>query len=291
MNGDAEITHHQEWLELMRNEEVTEEQIDDFFNGKKIVLPSKNGEKPVLKAGGHGLLGCFGRHPKIGGHSGATQQALTSFGFFSENFINTVASASRLPDLLYFKDLRYHAQSRHDPNTYFPIKPLEDKQDFQQLFSKHKKAALNYLETGNITEFSYNLGIVLHMIQDLACHKGMTNLEHSFLDRNEDEEGSSLSPDFDENAYNLGIMASSMVIKNSFLPLLESKKEQLNNMFRITWPQENSIKKLLALLPSVIKYKLDYLEICTPPYKSRWFSFNMDNLRESLLEIQYIVKD
>jgi hypothetical protein len=49
---------------------------------------------------------------------------------------------------------------------------------------------------GRRGEALYRLGFSLHAIQDLAAHKGMTNVEHSFRDRR-----SETNPDFDAVSY------------------------------------------------------------------------------------------
>lgn len=312
MEIDNYNNDYNKWLELLRNEE-DDEKIDEFLNGKEVTLSTnsnstainstlvtiKNGEQPVLKPGGPGIMGCFGRHSVIKGHFGLTQEVLTNEPSLNLNLSNSVvesiARASRLPDVLHFSDLRYHAQSQAygKDKDYLPINPASDKLAFQQLLFQEIKSAKDAIDNNEMQDFCYHFGFVMHMVQDLACHQGMTNPEHSYLDEQKDHKGESLSPDLSIPAYELARKTTIFTINHHFIEKIRQKSEQLNDFAaqsKITWSKFDKVKNILKLIIGFIEFKTYALEIRTEAHKSRWFNWNVRKIDESLENVKAIIR-
>jgi hypothetical protein len=259
---------------------------------------TKKGEQPVLKPGGTGIMGCFGRHPTIKGHFGLTQEVLSQENSLNLNLSNSVvesiARASRLPDVLHFSDLRYHAQSQayDKDNDYLPLNPQADKVAFQQLLFQEIKSAKDALDNNQMQDFCYHFGFVIHMVQDLACHQGMTNPEHSYLDEQKDHKGESLSPDLSIPAYDLARMATVFTITHHFAEQIRKKSGQLNDFAahsKITWSKFDKVKNILQLILGYIEFQTYTLKVRTEAHKSRWFSWNVRKLDQALENIKTII--
>lgn len=300
-----QIDDYNKWLELLKNEEE-DDKIDTFLNGAEVVLSAnpispvtKKGEQPVLKPGGSGIMGCFGRHPAIKGHFGLTQEILSrevSLNLnLSDSVIESIARASRLPDILYFRNLQYHAQSKaHDKdNDYLPMNPDADKAVFQKLLFQEIKSAKDALNNNLAQNFCYHFGFVMHMVQDLACHQGMTNPEHAYLDGQKDDKGESLSPDLSIPAYELAKKTTVFTIDHHFAKQIREKSDQLNNFAthsKITWSKFDKVKNILQLTIGYIEFQTYALKTRTEAHKSRWFSWNVRKLDESLENVKNIIK-
>lgn len=306
-----EIDDYNKWLELLKNEE-DDEKIDAFLHGSEVSLTSnantsslanKKGEMPVLKPGGPGILGCFGRHPTIKGHFGLTQEILQNSSLnLSESVIESIARASRLPDVLHFTDLRYHAQSKAygKEQDYLPINPDIDKFKFQTLLHKEISAAKNSLNDDYIKnsperfakDFCYHFGFVMHLVQDLACHQGMTNPEHAYLDKEKNNKGEPLSPDSDEHRYSLAKEATIFTINHHFTEQISKKSQQLNDFAKeskITWSKFDKLKQILNLIVGSIDFHINALESRRKEHQSRWFNWNARKIEQSLENMKPII--
>jgi Zinc dependent phospholipase C len=234
------------------------------------------------------------------GHFGLTQEALAYNPSLNLNHsvIESIARASRLPDVLYFTDLRYHAQSQsYDKDKdYVPVNPEADKATFQKLFCEKINSAQEAIKNNFLQDFCYHLGFVLHMIQDLACHQGMTNPEHACLDRQKGRKGESLSPDLSQPSYDLARMASSWVIEHHFANSIREKAGKLKELSansKITWSKFDKVKSSLELISGNIEFfflkYINGLEYVKDEHKSRWFTEDVRQLDKSLNQIKTLV--
>ena len=115
------------------------------------------------------------------GHLEITGDVLRSFGF-PENAIDVVGDASQDPDFYDWNTPCAHAQTNNgaDGRTTERAKGAEKNYLgwIEQLTEKLVSATNKDLRSG-----LFLLGYVLHGIQDLATHKGITNAQHSYLSK------------------------------------------------------------------------------------------------------------
>lgn len=96
--------------------------------------------------------------------------------------IVVIARASRLPDFLDFDTPAAHAQCSNDEEGL--LQHVEaDKEKFIAWIAQHLQNIKSYVSQANIPEVMFELGYILHGIQDLAVHQGQSNAEHSYNNR------------------------------------------------------------------------------------------------------------
>lgn len=283
------IEDYKSWLEKLKNGEP-EDVIDQFLSPPPVPPESPKGEAPVLKPGGPGILGCMTRSSDTKGHFEATQEVLQEIKnedgspLLRPDAIKSIARASRLPDLMYFKDVRYHAQS--DVNKkYIPINSDEDKKTFQGFLRENIDIALEALKKTPCTKFFFHFGITLHMVQDLAAHQGMSNPEHACLDL------LGVSPDKSKQRFELAKSASRFLIREFFIEPLKENAEQLNSSPPEKWQEFETVKSFLKLGTAALSFELDPLKERDEEYISRWFRWVEGNsLEKALQQIQQIIR-
>lgn len=139
--------------------------------------------RPFLSSGG--MWNWLTLNPFLPGHYDVTWEVLNepnSPWSFKSKAAEVVADASRDPDLFEWKCPAAHAQN-----------PYKDSGESTNDFSVGKHAFFGWVrdrlfdiqaaQAANDDRLAlYQLGRVLHSIQDLASHRGMDNAEHSWLD-------------------------------------------------------------------------------------------------------------
>lgn len=120
------------------------------------------------------------------GHYEVTQDAAERFGF-SSAAIDILRDAAQDPDFYEFTHPAAHAQSP-DSVAFMESGAARD-EAIEQAIQAYKQWVLNvvgrmfrFLMNNDIRETIYLLGYVLHAIQDLGPHGGMSNPEHAALD-------------------------------------------------------------------------------------------------------------
>lgn len=111
------------------------------------------------------------------GHYEITSEVLKEFGF-SENSIPVLGDTSQDPDFYDWDTPMAHAQ-RSNSSDGSPKESMEKAIDnyigwIENLHSK-------MLRTNNTRKGLLYLGYILHGIEDLAAHQGLTNAEHAYL--------------------------------------------------------------------------------------------------------------
>ncbi len=265
-----------EWLNLV-DKDASEEKIDAFLAGNFSTEISNIGcaEKPILLPGGDGALGHYTRMCKKGfvGHFEITYEILKKKNtLFSEEFLRNISRAARLSDLLFFDDLAYHAQTKHDV-SYLPIEIEHCKKNSMQLLAKLTARAKEFYRILNIEEFIYVLGLALHLVQDISSHQGMTNPEHVFLDNIKK------SPDLNEGFLELSKKLTIQYLNSNFESEL-SDETIVSYRNEISWKSflfkknPSILTNIFFVLPKSIK---DYLKInldeISEKHISRWFSY------------------
>lgn len=139
------------------------------------------------------------------GHLEITGDVLRYFGFY-ENAIDIAGDASQDPDFYDWYTPRAHAQTNNDAKG----RTIEEKELSIENYLKWIKnltAKLVALTEKDVRRGLFSLGYVLHGIQDLATHKGITNAQHSHMskllgrkdDPDHDEENRSKAKDYSNN--------------------------------------------------------------------------------------------
>jgi len=147
-------------------------------------------------------------------HYANTKEALQSL--FPSSVISFLAQASRLPDFTHFHDHRAHAQSRNDKNGCL-VDENQDYQDFLGYVVDLLKQMQTHLNQSHIGDALWNLGYILHALQDLAVHQGQSNAEHSY------NNWVGKCPDTDMERAKLAIKISRVFVKEYLLGSLRNK--------------------------------------------------------------------
>ncbi len=175
--------------------------------------------RPFLSSGG--MWNWLTLNPFLPGHYDVTWEVLNEPNFpwsFTPRAAEVVADASRDPDLFEWKCPAAHAQN-----------PYNDSGDITVDFSVGKPAFFSWIrdrlfdiqaaQAANDDRLAlYQLGRVLHSIQDLASHRGMDNAEHSWLDHQGE------GPDEDVN----GAIPLAKTLTRDFLENIVGRWEGIN---------------------------------------------------------------
>jgi hypothetical protein len=112
------------------------------------------------------------------GHFEITGDALRSFGF-SEDAVSIAADAAMDPDFYDWTTCGAHAQTEYDDEGRPSQEESEAVDKYIDWVRKHVGNML--LQSKKDAEHGlFFLGYVLHAVQDLASHKGITNPQHSY---------------------------------------------------------------------------------------------------------------
>lgn len=115
------------------------------------------------------------------GHLEVTTEALKSRGF-SGNAITIAADASQDPDFYSWSVAASHAQTENDSEGRTAESRDQAIGNYVALI-KSRTAQLCGIARQEARKGLYLLGYILHSIQDLATHKGITNAQHSYMSR------------------------------------------------------------------------------------------------------------
>ncbi|HIJ97016.1 MAG TPA: transglutaminase domain-containing protein [Desulfuromonadales bacterium] len=111
------------------------------------------------------------------GHLELTQQVMKMFGF-SEDAIDIAADAAQDPDFYEWDTPSAHAQTKSDDKTG---KTMEDQNAAIDNYRDWIACRKNQLLQQKKPEFKlFFIGYLLHAIQDLASHQGLTNAQHAY---------------------------------------------------------------------------------------------------------------
>ncbi|MEH6474691.1 MAG: hypothetical protein V7727_03330 [Sneathiella sp.] len=192
----------------------------------------------------------IGEH--IYGHSEITSQAIralhaedkTNFNP-SLGFYNLMMAASQAPDTYGWDNDAYHAHSAH-----YECCNQEDRKngmkagqkEFINLFKHHYNLAIREKRT---PVAAIHMGALLHMVQDLVYHRGITLIQHAglsyVLGQDPDSpEGAEKFPVFEggsaaESRFNEAVLLSKNILSAVFLNLHKNTKKQLMN-----WKHDNN---------------------------------------------------
>jgi hypothetical protein len=115
------------------------------------------------------------------GHLEITGEVLRNFGFH-ENAIDVVGDASQDPDFYDWYTPHAHAQTNSDEGG----KTAETREEAEKNYIawiKQLTERLFPITDRDVRSGLYCLGYILHGIQDLGTHKGITNAQHSYLSK------------------------------------------------------------------------------------------------------------
>ena len=111
------------------------------------------------------------------GHFELTEQVLKKFGF-SKDAISIASEAAQDPDFYEWDTPAAHAQTKCDDITGVTQETFENAtSNYRAWITCHKS---NLLAQSKPEYALFFLGYLLHAIQDLASHKGVTNAQHAY---------------------------------------------------------------------------------------------------------------
>jgi len=280
LSQEALIKEYKKWYQLLNNKEVTAKKLDDFIISPKPPEDQTLDKEDTLLPGGPGMLGCFSRFEGVAlGHYEATAEALKDFFTNKSNIIDSIARAARLPDLMHFNELKYHAQSSVN-NDYVPDKSQEEKVAFFEFVEKKISIIISNLTALSDNPNNYPLtvqhtlfemGTLCHLIQDLAVHQGITNPVHLFKDKN------NRSPDNNPLTYKLAVRLTKKVFSYHFSDYFQNDgiQKAFNEAKIKPWRFYTPLKKFLDCVFNGIKYKMNSLpENAKDDCFLKWFKWN-----------------
>lgn len=134
-----------------------------------------------------------GIYPPYGhiGHWEVTTKVIEEMGFPTHGK-NIICDASQDPDFYDFGTVAAHAQTSDDADLCGPDRikrtAIIDNaiNDYVEWVAAKFERCVFELENGNVRFSLYWLGYILHGVEDLAVHKGITNGEHASMRDNPD---------------------------------------------------------------------------------------------------------
>lgn len=142
-----------------------------------------NMKDPSFPSGGYFAV-LTGDHSP--GHLELTSEALEKFGF-SEDAVSMAGDAAQDPDFYEWYNPAAHAQTDCDLKTGATNQNQSAAiSAYLQWICKQKKS---FLETKNDEHALFFLGYLLHGVQDLASHQGVTNAQHAYESYIEHQDG------------------------------------------------------------------------------------------------------
>lgn len=278
---DEQIVDEQKLLEFWLNKinSGNEQNVDDYLSSilSQKETEIKKGYKEVFHPGGS--LSCSLSFLVKKGHYELTERLLTDIChelITSDIAIKNFARASRLSDLLHFEELDYHAQSHTKENGDLVYLEREPNIEGFIVFLRQQLTQLDIsIQESNEESIFYYTGILLHAVQDLACHRGMTNPEHATYNKQ------GKSPDNNEKLYDFGYLVTAEFLKQHLLTRLKGVKELLNQCQEIKWKNFNKVQALLSLAYPAFKFKyLFLLEEIGDSNSMTWFDWYNSNNAE-----------
>lgn len=271
-----------QWATLIS--EGDDDGVDKYL--QEVILPKIEvgpiGEQKILYQSGPGLMACIFSFFKPG-HYEITEHVIKQITD-SPTGIKNFARASRLPDLIYFDDLSYHAQNQAAG------KSLEDE---IAIFVKHLHKQLDRLDKaiseGTLSSIYYYVGILLHAIQDLGAHQGMSNPEHAYLTCH------MKSPDADAERYQLAVKLSEEFMSQFLIKRLLPIKRQLDDASSFPWKifEHPKFKQRVTYWKEVGKF-LIYQKAPTDESMNQWWfewDSKVDKVDDATTQIAKIVFD
>ncbi len=120
----------------------------------------------------------------VRGHYELTRDALNHAGFIGRSGVEFVASAARDPDVYEWNNPSAHGQTDSRASSHDPMAPADPgiwKANYRAWMELNIHRVVDACKANRPIEAGYVLGYVLHGVQDLATHHGITNPEHSYL--------------------------------------------------------------------------------------------------------------
>ena len=254
----------------MLQEKRPNHEIDQFLNMhySNAILPQSS-YRLSLYPGGGGALGCYSRLKGARqGHFEVTKLALNSINSgLNKTAILSIARASRLPDLLHFNDLEFHCMTELDKNK-IPIDRNQSIMKCKTLFQNTIFKAIMAINQLRFKDFFFEIGIFFHIVQDLVIHRGMTNVEHIYLDNI----GS--SPDLNTSAINFAVRLSKDYYNLFFLNIVKKIVNQLNQENEVLWGEYNTISNFAGIMFSDLSDDVSNFDPKNSNNISRWLKFN-----------------
>lgn len=216
------------------------------------------------------------------GHSELTKSVFGSNGRWSENAITNFARASTYPDLLFFDDMKYHAQSVSDARgTLHSPNGKEDLIGFTVFLQEqlcHLDISINDRSLENVVFYT---GVLFHAVQDLCCHQGMSNPEHAFLNKN------GRSPDKDPHRYDFALIVNNSFAESNLWKRLNQIKDDLNSMPTVSWKEFLTLKRIVRLSRGAVKFSCSAPRTLSTSNHARWFLWQCkDDNEEAFSEIK-----
>jgi hypothetical protein len=123
------------------------------------------------------------------GHYEITARALqTDSGAWSAKAVEIMTDAARDADFFEWRTAAAHAQTANDDAGLISQGRDIAQRELAQWMQKYLEQAGQACAAGSSRQALYLLGYVLHAVQDLAFHEGITNAEHSYRDNILDEQ-------------------------------------------------------------------------------------------------------
>lgn len=159
-----------------------------------VYMPADGKLKEYRKAktGGLSLAFMLG-HAGDAGHYEATRAAMVSAQgklevMWPPALLDLVSDASGDADFYDWGTPAAHAQARNNEDNGEIIEQSDEaKKNFNAWVAGYAKLAMDKCKAGQASDAAYYIGYMLHAVQDLAFHEGITNAEHSYLDNVEEE--------------------------------------------------------------------------------------------------------
>jgi hypothetical protein len=155
----------------IRHERQPKASIQRYLQGPERLANLKN---PRFPSGGW-LSALAGDHSP--GHWELTRDALKEIGF-SADAVSVAADAAQDPDFYEWNNPAAHAQTACDPDTGATTQVNDVAiAAFRAWFETRKG---QFVQAGKDSHALFFLGYLLHGIQDLASHQGVTNAQHAY---------------------------------------------------------------------------------------------------------------
>lgn len=267
------------WLEVLQSEDNNA--IDNYLS--TIVSPEgkiRNKQKnafphePVWLP--YSVSCCLLSYPSSGalGHYQLTKHTFESEGGWSEKAIENFARASILPDLLFFDEMKYHAQSNSENNgILFSKNGNLDLVNFTKFLQEELFAFYESVNNNDLPNIFFSLGVLFHAVQDLTCHQGMSNPEHALLNK------TNQSPDNDNLRCGFAKQVNELFGKKFIWSKLNKIKNDINDTDTISWHRflktrdsSSKILKELSMLPiKIVSFKFSVPNILSIANQARWY--------------------
>ncbi len=163
------FNNHHLWEIYHGSEKPTN--MDEYLRGRKKLIKINN---PRFPSGGY-ISAVMGDNSP--GHLELTRTVMTSMRF-SDDSISIATDAAQDPDFYDWETCSAHAQTNYGPDC----RPSESEEVATSNYLGWIKRHLDSLRQPQTSSRNalFFLGYILHGVQDLACHRGITNPHHSY---------------------------------------------------------------------------------------------------------------